>query len=400
MTEPRYRVLAVASHPVQYMAPILRRMAQHPQMDLHVAYCSLRGAQAGVDPEFGATVQWDVPLLEGYSWTHVPNRGSGKERFFGLCNPGLWGLIRSGRYDAVLCYLGYVRASFWIAYCAARVSGSAFLFGTDTTTLDPLDGRMWKRRVKRILWPRLFRLATQVIVPSSGSRDLMLSLGIPAERVTLTPYVVDNDWWIAQAAHANRKAVRVRWNAAPDDFVILFCAKLQPWKQPMDLLRAFARAGLPKAILVFAGEGPLRSQLESEASALGVGDLVRFLGFANQSQLPAIYAASDLLVLPSSYDAFGVVVNEAMLCGCPVAASDKVGAGRDLIAPIAPDFIYSCGDVDALAVVLRRAHDDRTRLVRIAAAGKQRMASWSPLENIESHIEALEHGLARLDREV
>ena len=400
MAEPPYRVLAVASHPVQYMAPILRKMAQHAQMDLHVAYCSLRGAQAGIDPEFGATVQWDVPLLEGYSWTHVSNCGSGKEGFFGLCNPGLWGLIRSGRYDAVLCYLGYVRASFWIAYCAAKVSGSAFLFGTDTTTLDPLDGRMWKRRVKRILWPRLFRLATQVIVPSSGSRDLMLSLGIPAERVTLTPYVVDNDWWIAQAAHANRKAVRVRWNAAPDDFVILFCAKLQPWKQPMDLLRAFARAGLPKAILVFAGEGPLRSQLESEASALGVGDLVRFLGFANQSQLPAIYAASDLLVLPSSYDAFGVVVNEAMLCGCPVAASDKVGAGRDLIAPIAPDFIYSCGDVDALAVILRRAHDDRTRLARIAAAGKQRMASWSPLENIESHIEALRHGLARLDREV
>jgi glycosyltransferase involved in cell wall biosynthesis len=400
MAEPPYRVLAVASHPVQYMAPILRKMAQHAQMDLHVAYCSLRGAQAGIDPEFGATVQWDVPLLEGYSWTHVSNCGSGKEGFFGLCNPGLWGLIRSGRYDAVLCYLGYVRASFWIAYCAAKVSGSAFLFGTDTTTLDPLDGRMWKRRVKRILWPRLFRLATQVIVPSSGSRDLMLSLGIPAERVTLTPYVVDNDWWIAQAARANRKAVRVGWNAAPDDLVILFCAKLQPWKQPMDLLRAFARAGLPKAILVFAGEGPLRSQLESEASALGVRDRVRFLGFANQSELPAIYAASDLLVLPSSYDAFGVVVNEAMLCGCPVAASDKVGAGRDLIAPIAPDFIYSCGDVDALAVVLRRAHDDRTRLVRIAAAGKQRMASWSPLENIESHIEALEHGLARLDREV
>src|SRR5579885_1944905 len=105
----------------------------------------------------------------------------GERGFFGLCNPGLWGLIRSGRYDAVLCYLGYVRASFWIAYCAAKVSGSAFLFGTDTTTLDPLDGRMWKRRVKRILWPRLFRLATQVIVPSSGSRDLMLSLGIPAE---------------------------------------------------------------------------------------------------------------------------------------------------------------------------------------------------------------------------
>ncbi|HZV87579.1 MAG TPA: hypothetical protein VFF95_08540, partial [Candidatus Binatus sp.] len=96
MPDRRYRVLAVASHPVQYMAPIFRRMAAHPGFDLHVAYCSLRGAEAGHDPEFAATVQWDVPLLEGYSWSHVPNRGSGDESFFGLRNPGLSKLIREG----------------------------------------------------------------------------------------------------------------------------------------------------------------------------------------------------------------------------------------------------------------------------------------------------------------
>ncbi|MGH7837654.1 MAG: glycosyltransferase family 4 protein, partial [Candidatus Binataceae bacterium] len=116
MPDRRYRVLAVAGHPVQYMAPIFRRMAAHRGFDLHVAYCSLRGAEAGHDPEFAATVQWDVPLLEGYSWSHVPNRGSGTESFLGLRNPGLSRLIREGKFDAVLCFVGYVRATFWIAY--------------------------------------------------------------------------------------------------------------------------------------------------------------------------------------------------------------------------------------------------------------------------------------------
>ena len=73
MTERKLRVLAVASHPVQYMTPIFRRMAKHPRLDLHVAYCSLRGAEAGHDPEFGTEVKWDVPLLDGYEWTQVPN---------------------------------------------------------------------------------------------------------------------------------------------------------------------------------------------------------------------------------------------------------------------------------------------------------------------------------------
>src|SRR6516162_3639777 len=140
LPEPRYRVLAVCSHPVQYMAPIFRRMAQHAQLDLHVAYCSLRGAQPVHDPDFNTTVQWDVPLLAGYAWEEVSNGGSGTESFFGLQNPGLWKLIRGGKFDAVLCYVGYLCASFWISYLACRTSGTAILFGTDASSIVPRSG--------------------------------------------------------------------------------------------------------------------------------------------------------------------------------------------------------------------------------------------------------------------
>jgi hypothetical protein len=177
MPERRYRVLAVATHPVQYMTPIFRRMAKHPALDFHVAYCSLRGAEASHDPEFGASIQWDVPVLDGHSWTHVQTRVSGAESFFGFFNPGLWKLIRSGNYDAVLCFIGYVRASFWITCLAAKFSRAAFLFGADATSLTPRDGRNWKIPIKRFFWPHLFRLADQVLVPSSDGGDFTCSLG-------------------------------------------------------------------------------------------------------------------------------------------------------------------------------------------------------------------------------
>jgi len=398
MPDRRYRVLAVASHPVQYMAPIFRRMAAHPGFDLHVAYCSLRGAEAGHDPEFAATVQWDVPLLEGYSWSHVPNRGSGDESFFGLRNPGLSKLIREGNCDAVLCFVGYVRATFWIACRAAKSSKTAFLFGTDTTTLAPRDGRMWKSTVKKILWPRLFRLADQAIVPSSGARDLMLSLGLPAERITLTPYSVDNDWWMKQSVSVDRAAVRASWGASATDAVILFCAKLQPWKRPGDLLRAFADANLSNALLLIAGEGPLRAQLESEAAALGIAARVRFLGFVNQSQLPAVYTSADLMVLPSEYEPFAVVVNEAMCCGCPVAASDHVGAARDLVAPVQQEFVFACRDVAALAALLKAALVDRACLASLGRAALAHMKTWSPERNIAATLDAIETAVGRKGR--
>src|SRR2546425_815065 len=157
MTERRYRVLFVGSHPVQYAAPVFREMAQRGDLDIQVAYCTLQGAEPGVDAGFGVEVAWDVPLLEGYPWVRVANRS---------------------------------------------------------------------------LWPRLFRLADVVIVPSSRSVAMMRSLDIPGERVALTPYVVDNEWWTREAERADPVAVRREWNVPESAAVALFCAKLQPWKRP------------------------------------------------------------------------------------------------------------------------------------------------------------------------
>ena len=390
MSEPPFKVLAVATHPVQYMAPIFRRMAQDPRLDLHVAYCSLRGAEAAFDPDFRTQVRWDVPLLDGYSWTEVPNKGSGQETFWGLNNPALKTLIRDGKFDAVLCYVGYVSASFWIALRAARRSKAAFLFGTDAHSLAPRDAKSWKVWFKKIFWPFLFRQADQVFVPSTGTFELIKSLGIPAAHITLTPYSVDNDWWKSQSAKVDRAAVRSEWGVTPDQPVILFCAKLQPWKRPIDLLHAFAQVNFePQPLLIFAGEGPERADLESEAAKLGLSQRVKFLGFVNQSQLPAFYTSVDILVLPSTYEPFAVVVNEAMCCGCPVIVSDQVGAARDLVSPVRPEFVFPAGDTDTLAGTLRTAFADRAQLRKSAQLGFARVESHSPGKISAATVEAV-----------
>jgi glycosyltransferase involved in cell wall biosynthesis len=113
----------------------------------------------------------------------------------------------------------------------------------------------------------------------------------------------------------------------------------------------------------------------------------------NQSLLPGIYSASDLLVLPSEYEPFGVVVNEAMLCGCPVVVSDRVGAGADLVWPGDNGLIVRCGDIDALAAALNELLRDQDRLRRMGKQATERMAAWSPRENIEGQIRAIEQAL-------
>jgi glycosyltransferase involved in cell wall biosynthesis len=398
MTECKLRVLTISSHPIQYGAPLFRIMAAHPKLDYQVAYCSLRGAEAGYDPEFGANVQWDVPLLDGYKWTHVPNRGNGTEGFWAWRNTGLWKFIRQGNFDAVISHVGYVRATFWIAYLAARSVGIPFIFGTDASSIEPRDESKWKLAAKKIIWPAVFSLAGQVLTASSAGRDMMISLGFPADRVSMTLDTVDNDWWLKQANAADRDEVRRTLKFSPHEKIILFCAKLQPWKRPMDLLQAFASAAIPDAKLVFAGDGAQRAELEREAATLNISDKVCFLGFVNQSQLPALYKSADLMVIPSRYEPFGLVVNEAMLCSCPVVASDRVGSVRDLITHGETGYVYPHDDVEALAKTIRQAVEDPTRLNALRTNALERMHSWSPQVSAEALVDAVESAINRRRR--
>jgi glycosyltransferase involved in cell wall biosynthesis len=81
-------------------------------------------------------------------------------------------------------------------------------------------------------------------------------------------------------------------------------------------------------------------------------------------------------VLPSDYEPWGLVVNEAMASGTPVLASDRVGSARDLIEPGQNGWIFPAGDVAALAATLQAALADREALARAGALAAERMGRW------------------------
>ena len=396
MSQRRLRVLVISTHPVQYASPIFRLLAQDARIESQVAYCSLQGAEGQVDPDFGVEVKWDVPLLDGYPWVLIPNRSWTPRvgSFFGLLNVGIWRMIRRGKFDAVILLTGYVCATFWVAIIAAKASGISVLFSTDATSLKPLDGKRWKLTVKRFLLPAIFRLADVVLVTSEAGRQFISSLRIPNSRVVLTPFVVDNSWWRQRASEVDRSAIRRRWGIPEDALVVLFCAKLQPWKRPEDALRAFAKANVTGAYLVFAGDGAMRASLEATAKVLGVAERTRFLGFVNQTGLPSVYKSADLFVLPSEHDRCPVVVCEAMLCGCPVVLSDEICGRFDLVKNGETGFIYQCGNIGELAGILTNVLDDRCKLTELSRAAIMRMQTWSPRENVDATVLAVERARA------
>lgn len=392
MKNGRFHILHVCEHPVQYNSVLWKMQARHPKLDILVAYCNMRGAIPAMNPGFGVEVVWDVPLLDGYPWTLVSPAKSGQNGGGrpGLFSKELWRLVEGGGFDAV-CLGGYYFREAWTVILAAKRKGIPIILCTDAHSLESSRAKSKVAvAIKKIIVGKIFRMAAAVITSSSRAEIFLRALGVPRERIFLGGSVVDNTWWTDRARHLDRTALRRQWSLPAEARVVLYCAKLQSWKRPGDLLEAFSRANVSGSYLVFAGDGPLRATLEQRSRDLGVVDRVRFLGFVNQAGLPGVYVASDLLVLPSDYEPFGLVVNEAMLCGCPVVVSDCVGAGYDLVRKGETGSMFPCGDVEALAGILGSLLSDCSQLDRMRAAAKERIQTWTPEMNVEAFVEAVE----------
>jgi glycosyltransferase involved in cell wall biosynthesis len=136
--------------------------------------------------------------------------------------------------------------------------------------------------------------------------------------------------------------------------VLLFVGRLAPGKRVDRLVRAFAEQSnrFPDAVLAVVGDGGERSNLEALAQTSGVAEKVLFVGRKEDTELYAWYRVAALFVLPSSYERFGAVVNEALLSGVPVVCSDRAGA-KVLIREGETGAIVDTADASALSEALR-----------------------------------------------
>ena len=354
----------IVTHPIQYQAPLLRLVAASGDIDLKVFFLSDLSLHTHHEAAFGHSFKWDVNLTDGYAWEMLPRLGLGVSTPLRPWWPvqGLRRRLAAGGFDAVWVH-GWSHVGLRQAARAARSLGLPLLLRAETT---PTTSRA--TGLKRWLRDRHLRAlldqAAGVLCIGSRNREFYQQFGVPAGKLFSMPYAVDNQVFQArsQAAAAGRETLRKKLGLEPGRPVILFAAKFIPVKAPGDLLAACQRlwrstgtpAARPKPCLLLVGDGPLRTGLEAAAGALNGTD-VRFLGFRNQTELPALYDLCDLFVLPSNFEPWGLVINEVMNAGKPVIATSCAGAAPDLVKPGFNGWIYPAGDIAALAECLAQA---------------------------------------------
>jgi len=385
----RYRLAVWIAHPIQYLAPLFRKLAQHPEIDLTAYYGSEHGSVRRLDPEFGVSFEWDTPLLEGYRFKFLRNYSwkTAPTGFWWLMNAGIVRELIRQHYDAVLIH-GYASATSWLAYLGAWLSDTPVLFRGETLLREQ---PAWKRAIKKVGLRALFRGTAGCLAIGRRSTEFYLAQGVPRSKIFLTPYCVDNDYFTSQGdCWRLRRAETRRELDLPEDVpVVLYSGKLIPRKRPMDLVSALSSLS-GKVGALFVGDGSLGAALDAEVRRRGL-PYVRFVGFQNQSALPRYYAAADMFALPSACEPYGLVVNEAMCMGLPVLTTPAVAAAADLVREGENGFLFSVGDTETLARRIGQLAADPGPRLEMGKRSREIIAGWNYDGCVEGVVNALRH---------
>lgn len=379
----------VITHPIQYYTPLLQHLARIAPGQVEVLYCSGELESSHSQAGFGVPYRWDLPLLEGYRHRFLENRAKhpSTTTFSGLDNPELGRLIASRTYSAVVVN-GWHFKSAWRTIFACWWNRIPVLVRSDSHLRGPMTLKKWSK------WPLYRSFIPHIdgcLAAGSWSSDYFEKYGASIDHIFRIPHCVDNRRFEQQMIRLRpeREQLRRQWEIPTDATVYLFAGKFIPVKRPSDFVDAIGRSSSawPRIVGLMAGDGPLRGQCENQARSAGAP--VRFAGFLNQSRIAEAYAVADALVLPSTTETWGLVVNEAMACGLPCIVSDLVGCGPDVIDRGVTGDVHAMGDVEALSQLMVQ-YADPARLAAMGQEAKRKIGSYSVPAAAEALLSAVE----------
>lgn len=299
------RIAFVTNNPPPYRIPVFERLGRMPGVTLRALFCARREPYR----------HWDLPQMH---FDHVFLR----ERYIGIGdkyihnNPDVIPALRRFAPDVVVTD-GFYPTQLY-AFGHAFMKGIAHIPLTDGTYLSEQALSRVHKVVRRIVFAR----SNAFLSASRGGDRLYQSYGIPPQACFQSALCIDNERYRQAAA------------AAKKEFDMLFCGRMEPGKNPLfalDVAAATARILGRKVTLLFVGSGSQEEKARAAASAHAGFVDAHFHGFAQQGELPALYASARLFLFPSLADVWGVVANEACAAGLPVIVSPHAGAAGELI---------------------------------------------------------------------
>tara|TARA_A100001015_G_scaffold273830_1_gene329654 strand:+ start:5349 stop:6530 length:1182 start_codon:yes stop_codon:yes gene_type:complete len=385
------KIAIINSHPIQYFAPLYKELNTSNEIDITALYLTDLNLKPSIDPGFKQKIQWDVNMLDGYSYKFLGkyqiNRPNG---FWSLIVPQIWKEIRQSDYDVIWLH-GYNFAAYLVAFLAAKSKGIKIFFRGESHLM--LKRGFLKKTFHTIFCKIFFRYVDAFLAIGTANKKYYKSLGVSDKDIFLVPYTIDNSRFRIDKDHVQNKIKELKTEIGLSQHpTIIFSSKFMERKRPHDLLEA-AKILQEKNYefnILFVGSGELETTLNELVKKNNLQNIF-FKGFVNQSSLPLYYAACDIFVLPSINEPWGLVINEVMSCGLPVVVADGIGAADDLVQDGINGFIFEPLNPHDLAKKLKLLLQNNSLRQEMSKQSSIIMNSWSYFECAEGVHNACRH---------
>lgn len=384
MTQCRDHTLAfVIEKPMQVYSPIIE--ALRFKLDVTAAvyyYGSASQHRRSIDPETGIRTIWDLNAVKTREpGEYVENSVIGALRF-------AWRLHR-GRKPAAIILQG-TRGRFCRTLIAAgSVLGLVILVRYDAV-LNSDDGLVAKI-LRKVTLPVVFLQVKKLGYTGAETKLYLLEHGARESQLVEFPYVIDNLWWSAEIKKWReiRDEERLKVHAQPSTMVFLVVAKLISREGASDAVRAFigSAASLDDAKLIVVGDGEQRDAIKALVPSV-FADKVFFLGYVEYKRLPLYFAVADCYVHAAHCEVWGVSVQEAMVAGLPIIASDRVGSATELIRHGENGYRFKAGEIEELSVLFAAACSNPDRMKAFGRKNMILVDELSPI-NVARRLKAV-----------
>ena len=384
-------IFIYALHPIMYQTPIFRQFQTRygEEANLEVFFGSDLSLRPIYFEETGTTFKPDTPdLLEGFNYKILQNfTFKEKSGFFSRFNPGIiWPLLF--RRPSVVLIHGYETTTAWMLLLICLVLRIKLMWRGEVTLKDQdkIRNKNFRQNVRHFILKRFLSCFDVLLYSCRGNKEFIQHIVGPScgDKLVEIPCAVNNDFFKAEndRLYKSKNQIRLDLGVADNEFVIAFCARLTSRKNPLDLLEAVAMSNMPNLVILFIGDGPLRSSLEKKASYLGVKTI--FTGFVNQSEVSRYYIVSDCAVNISSYDPSPKALNEAMNFSLPVIVTEVIGTAYDLVDDGGNGFIIKNSDVDTLSKRLKFLNSNRLIAKEMGERSFSRISRYTMDTNAQS----------------
>jgi glycosyltransferase involved in cell wall biosynthesis len=327
------RIAILSSHPIQYNAPLFALLAKEPEIELMVFFTwGEQSMGAKFDPDFGKTIEWDIPLLEGYAYTFIQNtsKDPGSHHFKGIINPTLNQEIERWGADIVWVW-GWAFDSHLKAMRFFKGKIPVWFRG-DSTLLDEPKGFSIKKLARRLFLKWVYRHVDKAFYVGTHNRAYYRKHGLKELQLVYAPHAIDNERFSDPTEEKSSMAAqwRLQLGCKESDTVLLFAGKMEQKKNPNFLIELSKKIVQKNIKFLMVGNGLLENKLKEQSEN---DPRFVFLDFQNQSQMPILYRLANFFILPSigPGETWGLGINEALASGTPVIASEMCGGCIDLI---------------------------------------------------------------------